>query len=313
MREAPHREPNYPGYRPQEKTAKILKWVLGKVEEVPYRVTLRWAFYRCVQELGLGLSKKDYNNFKKWIFRARKGFWGGWKPWTLAENARDVLPLSIGHETFRDWVKSLENIKPTYEKFSSQENFVMIWFGAEAMRSQFRHYADPYGIPLVSFRKDPSIDLKWKIVEYSVELEDKYGPKPIYILYFGDYEPDPKPGSMTKRMRTPQDVFEFVRSQFFDLLFQERPDIPPKRGLFNFVRCGLKQEHAEQWDLPENPDRPGEYQWEGLSDDQARELIVRSIEKFLNLSIMKKIERRERRDAERWKKMLEREATRSGF
>ena len=50
-------------YKPRANTAEWLTWVLGKIQELPYKATARYAFYRLVQEKGF--SKNDY---KKYIY-----------------------------------------------------------------------------------------------------------------------------------------------------------------------------------------------------------------------------------------------------
>lgn len=46
------------------------------------------------------------------------------------------------------------------------------------------------------------------------------------------------------------------------------------------------------YDVPENPERPGTYQWEGLSDDGAQELIG-EVDDYLNIDGFEEIEDRE--------------------
>jgi len=33
---------------------------------------------------------------------------------------------------------------------------------------------------------------------------------------------------------------------------------------FQFIRCGINKEHIHTFQLPEQPDKPGAYQWEAL-------------------------------------------------
>lgn len=289
-------------YNPRKETAETLSWTLTKVEEVPYRVTMRWAFYRCVQELGL--TKEDYQRFKKWTSKARKNFWNGWRPWTLIDDTRGLIELGDGFGNFKEWVKEVKDMKPTYEKFSSQEKLLMIWFEAEAMRSQFMHYAAPYHVPMAPFRGDPGPDYKWRIAKFLDELDENYGPKPIVILYFGDYEPIGKTGSRGKGIRIPIDALKDIRPWFWSLQINRGISKDDLTDL-KFIRCGLNSEHIEQWDLPTNPERPGEYQWESLSDELAGELITGSIKEHWNLESIKKIERREEKDKKKWTPFVE--------
>ena len=296
-------------YKPQPETAEILNWCLEKVNSVPYKVTLRWIFYRAVQERGL--TKKDYDKFKKWLSRARKSFWNGWRPDTLVDDTRYLVALGNGFKSFQDWVKNIGEQKPEYEKFSNQENIVVVLFEAEAMTSQFRYYCNRYHVPYAPFRGDPSIDFKWRIANYLAKLALEYE-KPIQILYFGDYEPVRKTGSRGKGITIPLDALKDIRhwykvNWYVELAKKEGLSLEDLEELadrkypeLRFERCGLNPEHIERWNLPENPTRPGEYQWEALGDEEAKELIENSIERYWNLKAVEEIEEKEGRDAERW-------------
>lgn len=289
-------------YAPRKKTADILNWVLAKVEAVPYQVTVRWAFYQCVQELGL--QKHDYSNFKHWLSRARKTFWNGWAPWLLIDDTRDLIKLGNGFDSFEDWVEEVKNIKPKYEKFSTQDNLMMIWFEAEAMRSQFMYYAAPYYVPMAPFRGDPGIEYKWRIAKFLDKLDEEFGPKPIIILYFGDYETDKETGSRAKGFTIPLDALKDIRPWFYELQLR-RGVKEANLTTLDFKRCGLNENHIEEWDLPMNPERPGEYQWEALSDSRAGNLITDSIKNYWKMGPIQEIEKREKEDQERWKTFID--------
>lgn len=299
------------GYEPTKRIAGILNWTLARVQGVPYRVTGRWAFYQGVQELGL--TKKDNKNFNKWTSRARKNFWNGWAPWTLADDTRGILSYGDGFESFEDWLDSFKGERPVYEKFSTQKNLVMIWFEAEAMRAQFEYYAAPHHIPLAPFRGDPGPDYKWRLAKFLCEMTLKYDGKPIVVLYFGDYEPLGKTGSRGKGIRIPLDALKDIRPWFEALYMRGIEEMKAKMGetvenplvpAINFVRCGLNPEHIAKWKLPQNPQRLEEYQWEALSDERARELIVGSIGKYWSSEAVRKVEHREERDKKKWAKIL---------
>jgi len=298
-------------YKPEPETVEILNWCLAKVESVPYKVTLRWLFYRAMQERGL--TKKDYGKFKKWTARARKNFWNGWRPDTLVDDTRHLTMLGGGFRNFEEWIDSFKDKKPTYEKFSSQENIVVVLFEAEAMVSQFRYYCSRYHVPYAPFKGDPSIDFKWKLAEYFATLALEYQ-KPVQILYFGDYEPLGG-SSRGKGLTIPRDALKDIQTWYEAIwlkLKADREGITIKEaGKFlsemqplKFFRCGLNKEHIERWNLPENPTRPGEYQWETLGDDQARELIESNIKKYWSLKAVEEVQQREEEDAKRWSKIL---------
>lgn len=49
---------------------------------------------------------------------------------------------------------------------------------------------------------------------------------------------------------------------------------------------GLTVEQARRYGLPENFERPGQWQWEALSDAQAREIIQGALELYLDLDAL---------------------------
>ncbi len=48
-------------YEPQKQCAPILNAAMAHIQSVPYKVTLRWLFYRLLQE-GVYKKKQDYLN-----------------------------------------------------------------------------------------------------------------------------------------------------------------------------------------------------------------------------------------------------------
>lgn len=290
-------------YNPTERIALVLNWTLEKVKEVPYRVPLRWAFYRCVQELGLG--KKDYDKFKKWTSKARKSFWNGWRPYTLEDDSRVIDYRGGGFDSYEDYIKKEWKRAPVYEKFSSQDCIVLVWFEAIAMRSQFRHYTKAYHIPLVPFRGDIGPDYKWRIASYLDDLNKEHPDKPIVVLYFGDYEPHFHKGSRGKGIRIPLDALKDIRP-WFDALQVHRGVTEDDLAKINYKRCGLDPEHIKKYGIPENPKREGEFQWEALDDEMAKEVILEAIGEYWDLDAVKEVEAQQDVDFDNWQDRIER-------
>ena len=267
------------GYNPTPRVAEILNWCLEKVESVPYKVTLRWIFYRAVQEKGL--TKKDYHKFKRWVTRARKNFWNGWRPDTLVDDTRKIHGAFAGFKNPQEWILSFKDYRCHLDPWYYQRFLVMIWFEAEAMYSQFSYYT-PTCVPLVPFKGDPSLDLKWKLARMIEEATKKYN-KTVVILYYGDYDP--------KGIQIPisalKDIKEWCNVDF------------------DFIRVGLLEEHVKKWNLPENPERPGEYQWEALSDEQAKYLIERGLRLCFDFDAYEDVKKMEEEATNKWKKILE--------
>ena len=97
--------PNMGNIRPE--TQRILDAALKYVLSVDYRVSLRWVFYRMVQELGY--AKKDYGRFKSTLVRARKKRLRGWAPDTLTDETRKVHVFHRGYSTIDAWINHIRN------------------------------------------------------------------------------------------------------------------------------------------------------------------------------------------------------------
>lgn len=289
-------------YNPTKRIASILNWTLEKVKEVPYRVPTRWAFYRCVQERGLG--KEDYAKFKKWTSKARKRFWNGWRPYTLEDDSRKIDKRGGGFRDFENFITGERKRSPVYDKFITQDNIVLVWFEAIAMRSQFRYYTGPHCIPLVPFRGDIGPDYKWDIASYLDDLNRRYPDKPIVVLYFGDYEPHFHKGSLGKGIRIPLDALKDIRP-WFNALQSVRGVHEDDLADIKYKRCGLDPEHIKKYGIPENPKREGEFQWEALDDEMAKEVILKAIGEYWDFDAIKKIKHQEKMDFDNWRDRIE--------
>ena len=85
------------------------------------------------------------------------------------------------------------------------------------------------------------------------------------VLYFGDYD--------DKGFMIPEAVKDCLETWGSNV---------------SWKRIGLTKEQVEKYDLPENPDRKGRYQWEALPDEGAEEIISSAL---LNLWTWRKWER----------------------
>jgi hypothetical protein len=199
--------------------------------------------------------------------------------------------------------------EPVYEIYSKQDNIVMLWFEAQAMQRQFEYYASPYRVSYAAFKGDPSINFKWNIADYLATLYKRYR-KPIVILYFGDYEADKGSGSRAKGLTIPINAFNDIAGWLLGIL--ERDEIVSRKdwegdpdSVIRMERIGLNPEHIDEWNLPENPERPGEYQWEALNDEQAGTLITEAIETDWSAEAVRKNAENEETDTLRWQKMFD--------
>lgn len=271
--------PNAKRYSPRGHVAEILAWCLKRVDSVQYRVTARWLFYRLVQERGF--KKCEYKNFLKWMSRARKAFFMGWTPDTLADDTRQARLRGYGHLNADDWMVSFKRERCVLDKYAVQENIVEVWFEAEAMYSQFNHYTGPYHVTLRPFKGDASIDYKWRIAK-DLESLARYG-KPMIILYFGDYDP--------KGLEIPENALRDIRAWC--------------RQPFELIRCGINEEHISRFHLVERPEKLGAYQWEALNEDAARQLILGNLGKYWRLGAIEQVEEQEDQATECWIRLVD--------
>jgi hypothetical protein len=243
--------------KPRKKQREILDRAFALVGSVPYKVSARWLFYVLLQD-GVYSTKKDYDDrFIPLISKARKTFYKGWAPDTLGDGTRAAIVRGDGWSSEESFLRAVGRSKIRLDKWAKQENYVELWFEAKAMKAQFEHYTQH--ITLRPFGGDCSIPFKWEI---ATELEDAYEQydKPIVILYFGDMDP--------KGFQIPESAIRDIRTW--------------TRTPFEFVRAGLNPGDEITYSIPENPDKPGTYQWEALSDVSARALITEWTSKFIS-------------------------------
>lgn len=246
-------------YSPRGRNAAILDRAWEHVQSVEYKVSLRWLFYRLLQD-GLFSSKADYDNFKSSngpMSKARKKAYKGWRPWTLSDDSRSPVVRNGEFETIEEWKEWRGSLQPSLDQWYNQNHYIEVWFEAKAMTEQFM-YLVPELITLEPFGGDTSIPEKWKISQRIKTASKKYG-LPVTILYFGDYDP--------KGLKIPYSAYRDIQ--------------PWSRTEFELKISGLTKEQVGELSLPENFEKPNEYQWEALSDSQAREIITNALAPYL--------------------------------
>ncbi|MEI6218115.1 MAG: hypothetical protein WCP86_04390 [bacterium] len=250
-------------YKPSAESSDMLNQALAYVQSVPYRVTLRWVEYRLLQD-GTFKSKDDFLRFKGLSAKARKNFWGGWAPDTLADDTRKSIIRGQGFKSVGAWIRRVakSGVSCNLDFWVDQPFYVEVWFEAAAMSGQFEHYTS--NIVLRPFKGDASIPYKKQI---AVELEQaatRYPGREIIILYFGDADP--------KGYQIPESAVRDIRQWC--------------SADFRFIRAGLNPEHPDLYGISENPERPGCWQWEALDDGAAAQLITSSLAPFVDAEKM---------------------------
>jgi hypothetical protein len=219
-------------------------------------------FYRLLQE-GFYSKKSDYDGkFLPLLSRARHNGWQSWQPDTLTDDRREAIYRGHGHETPAEWLKSeKQRASCNLARWHTQDYYVELWFEAGAMVNQFKHYTR--NITLRPFYGMASIPYKWDMAKSLERCAAIYG-KPIIVLYFGDNDP----GGQIIPETSVNDVRKWCDARF------------------EFIRVGLNPGDEIKYSIQEIPGKPGAYQWEALNDDDARELITSSVDRYVDYSAM---------------------------
>lgn len=268
----------YRGWRstPTDLVLSIVAAAKDAATSVPYKVSLRWVFYRLWQEGVLAhvpetpnASKKvnAYNRLKAYCSKAVHT--NLLKPDWVADETRNIGGAG-GYHSVEEWVEALKDDRCYLDRMLGQEKYVMVAFEAEAMAQQFDHYAGPYGCKLMPMRGDPSNPYKHRIVQM-IRWIDHSLSMPVVVIYFGDLD--------RKGMTIPETAFFDVRS-WCDVEFES-------------YRIGLNEGDEITYNIPEIPGKPGAYQWEALDDDQAGEMITTAIEEFVDMDQIEAIKEEE--------------------
>lgn len=233
-----------------QKTKDILDWCLIQKDSVNYPISLRWLYYRAMAKFNLEKSKKGYCRFMGYTIHARKEFLRGWKPDSLIDDTRQIY-YGYPFDDVGDWLDFVRNSKGIrLQHLDTQPTCIIVCFEAEAMRGQFENYLGAYRLPIIPFRGDASIKLKWDVAKLIEYFNEKYN-KPVEVLYFGDHD--------KKGRQIPESAFKDVR-KWCDIEF-------------TVTRIGLLPEHIVRFNMLEDFEKKGNYQWEALTDDNVKELF----------------------------------------
>ena len=276
-------------WQPRPTRQKILERGWYWKESVPYKVSARWIFYKLydfdhlftdmIAKARPSALTKAEGNPKKYAYhslfmpllsKARKQFHDNWRPDSIVDDSRVEFLAGFGYADEREWLEiGIGERECLLDKWQDAESYIEIWFEAFAMKEQFRYFTPD--ISLVPFKGDASIEYKWRIAKRLENIAGRYKGKSIKILYFGDA--DKKGGEI------PQNALRDIRA------WCSAP--------FEFIQCGLTKEQAQRFGLGESIDQPGSYQWESLSHDQARELIIPNVENIFSEHLIDEIRQRE--------------------
>lgn len=277
-------------YAPSPFVREVLDWTLEKIQALPYETTTRWSFYAAMQQFGLG-GKKSYKKFIAWTSRARKRYYGGWTPTTLIDDTRELAVRGGGYDDPEEWIRSFLDESCILSKWAIQTNILLVLYEAAAMQKQFDYYLRPLCVSSLPFKGDASIRPKWEVAKHLAQMKNLFPDKPVVVLYFGDLDP--------KGLDIPRSAMKDIYPWYLQQLDQKLRDKhgqlklvdgngDPNDGQelwkdssdnFIFHRAGLSkiQVKRSRPKIPENPEKPGTYQWEALSDRQAKTLITDAV------------------------------------
>ena len=245
-------------YKPRSRNAAILDRAFALVNSVPYQVSARWVFYRLLQE-GFYSKKDDYKNqLLPALSDARHAFYKDWRPDTLADDTRAAVERGKGFSDERAWLQALaEGVKCNLDYWNGQHYYVECWYEARAMTDQFKYYTDY--VTLRPMGGQPSIPYKWQTAKELERAAERYN-VPVVVLYFGDLD---RAGSIIS------DTVETDVRKWCDVGF-------------DLIRAGLTAAQVTRYNVPENIEKPGDYQWEALSDEGARAIITEHVDQFVS-------------------------------
>lgn len=250
--------------------ARIVEDAPSIVASVPYDVSVRWLFYRLLQEGYLEGIETKSGSYKWFINSVRRPavYSGLWEPDICTDEGRKAIRQYDGYDNPEDWFKNLKSRTHCYLNIChGQEKYVMIAFEAMAMADQFRYHTGDRPVELWPFGGDPSIPYKYELARHISYRYRTFG-VPVVLLYFGDLD--------KKGMQIPESAFYRIReSWLFDSVD------------FTAYRVGLNWGDEIKYDIPEQPDKPGAYQWEALEDEYARELIASALDQVFDATALK--------------------------
>ena len=111
-------------WTPHLASEQLLDRAWEHVQSVPYATSLRWLFYRLLQD-GLYGRKDDYAKMKALFTKARKSSWRSWRPYTLADETRHPV-LYHGWETPDQWLEAIQRgLTCQLDKWFTQPQYIV--------------------------------------------------------------------------------------------------------------------------------------------------------------------------------------------
>lgn len=268
-------------WNPQADTETILDRAWAIVSTTPYAVTARFVFYQLLGE-GYYTPRNDEekracykDRFLKTVSRARRENYKQWRPDSLVDDTRTPLVRGQGFDSVQDWLQALSRrLRCNLDLWHSQPYYVELWTEHRGMVSQFEYYTE--GITIRPMGGQPSIVYKYEAAQDLGRAAQTYDRQPV-VLYFGDLDK----GGKTIAAKVKRDIAKWCPAAV------------------TFEWCGITQDHADRFNLPDNPEKPGQYQWEALGHERAGEVIQETVARFVRPDAMSEV-MQEARQATHW-------------
>ncbi len=266
-------------------------------------MTLRALYYQFVRRNWIPNSDKSYKNFGHTLSEARKGGFFDWD--AIVDQHRPRL-MPTHYKDLRDKIESSIGFYKL-NRWAGQANHVVVVIEKDAQTAVFAPVCDDLHVPLFVNKGYGSSTVLWELAEYLKCFPECDN---VVVLYFGDH--DPSGVDMTRDLSARLDLFQVSDSVNLTV-----------------TRVALTIEQVRQYKCPPNPvmlkPKPGKtrfdnraqayvakygkqcWEMDALPPEVMRELLVESVEAYLDKDLFSKVVAREKREfAEfvRWNKKI---------
>jgi hypothetical protein len=274
---------------------KTLK-IIGQVQKLitkhrGRKLTLRQIFYQLVAKKIIQNNLHAYKNLSYLIAKARKS---GDLPWDVMRNHTRFVIKENSWPNYKDFTKKIEKIYHK-SKLANQRNYIEIWIEKDSLREWFEPITKEFDIPLVICRGYPSITTLYEASKRLKEIK-----KPIYILYFGDFDP------------SGEDIFRTIKEKL-------TKDFGISRRKLHIKKVALTLKDIKKYKLPPAPtkatdSRSGKFvkkygnfavELEALPVKALEQKIKKNIKSLLNWKQFQKDLKKEKQETKKLRKLVE--------
>jgi hypothetical protein len=277
----------------RSKTLKLLGLVKKIIDEYKGRgkLTLRQIFYCLVAKKAIQNNLRSYKNLSYLLTKARKC---GDLPFDVIT---DRTRLPIKENSWTDVKQFEEEVEKIYRKSKlvKQKNWIEIWLEKDALRGIFEPIANEFDVYLVVCRGYPSISTLWEVKKRWETIN-----KPIFVLYFGDFDP------------SGEDIFRTIKEKLIK-------DFGITRRKLHFRKVALTLKDIKKYHLPPAPTKASDsrsrkfiqkygdfaVELDALPPNVLEEKIRKNIESLVDWRQFQKDLNRERQEAKRLRKLIE--------